>query len=128
MEGVARGERARDNILIYLLLCIFVTFPVCHLDTSLLNTDARKNTAREGVTRKKERNTARTTPQQKNHSKKNKNIFMYNRTCENCDQMKPESYRIQKFKNTKTEKAWPQRGSGSTLTACHICHRNRIPF
>ena len=39
--------------------------------------------------------------------------------------MKLELSYIQK---TQQRKAWPQREGESTLTACHICHRSRIPF
>ena len=43
----------REGERVHLLLCIVVTFPVFHLDTSELNADAEANTAREGATKKK---------------------------------------------------------------------------
>ena len=56
-EGVAtkRGER------VHLLLPIFVTALVFHLDTSWLNAYARLNTATEGATKKRKTNPPQTT-------------------------------------------------------------------
>ena len=76
-EGVATERDRRE----YLLASIVVTAPVFHLDTSELNADASRNTAREGATKN-------------------------NKTCEKCDPMKLELSYIQK---TQRRKARPQR-------------------
>ena len=51
-ESVAT-EIVRESTCTHLLLCIIVTAPVFHLDTSELNLDAPLNTAREGATKKR---------------------------------------------------------------------------
>ena len=83
---------------VYLLPCILVTAPVFHLDTSELNAYARKNTAREGATKKRKdqptTNNKKRVPFQKH---KNKN----NNTYENCDPIKLEGPLIQIYNNGK---------------------------
>jgi hypothetical protein len=93
-----------------------------------LNADACLNTARRETGATKRRKTKPTTntttkiPFQTTNQRKNK-------TCETCDPTKFEVSYI--FNNTPQRKAlWPDREEEreSTLTACHTCHRTRIPF
>jgi len=59
-------------IRLHLLLAIFVTAPVFHVDTSWLNTDAPLNTAREGATKKRKTNPPQTTKKVPFQKHKNK--------------------------------------------------------
>ena len=110
MEGVARGERARDNILTALHICHLSRVPFGHV--LIEHRCCIKHCKREGVTRKKERNTARTTQQQKNHSKKKqKYIHVQQNVWELwSDETRELSYsKIQKHKNGEgvaTEREW----------------------
>ena len=113
------GRREKERV--HLLYAIFVTAPVFHLDTSWLNADALRNTAREGAT-KKRKDQSTTNNNKKGPVSNTQN--QKNRTCENCDPMKLELSYLQ---NAQQRKAWPQRGRKSTLTAIHSCHRPRIP-
>ena len=55
-------QRASERERVHLLLLIVVTAPVFHFDTSWLNTDAPRNTAREqGATKKRKTNPPQTT-------------------------------------------------------------------
>ena len=96
-EGGPQRER------VHLLLFIFVTAPVFHLDTSLLNADAPQNTAREGATKK--RKDQPTTNNNKSYRFRN-TITKRTKTCENGDSMKLELSYIQ---NAQQRKVWPQR-------------------
>ena len=58
-----------------------------------MNTDAPKNTAGEGATKKRKTNPPQTTKKAPFQTHKNKK----NKTCENCDQMTLELSYIQKY-------------------------------
>ena len=78
------GEREREH----LLPCIVVTEPVFHFDTSWLNADASRNTARRKKQQRKERPKPKPPPTTKTTTTSSRfkpQTERKNNTCETCD-------------------------------------------